>query len=179
MKLNQVTIKDKTPLPLIREVINRLKEVWYFNKLDLIWEYNNIWIKEGDEWKAAFLTSKGLFKPQVIYFGLCNSSGTFQWIMNSIFWESLHKDILTKLYRQLCNSGKNNQETKRIDSSLFEDCRKTQSVFQECQVWFTPGWKSAEWTRRWVDLWNDLGFSLCAVPSVCRVVATSDEEGKV
>ena len=179
MKLNQVTIKDKTPLPLIREVINRLKEVWYFNKLDLIWEYNNIWIKEGDEWKAAFLTSKGLFKPQVIYFGLCNSSGTFQWIMNSIFWESLHKDVLTKLYRQLCNSGKNNQETKRIDSSLFEDCRKTQSVFQECQVWFTPGWKSTEWTRRWADLWNDLGFSLCAVPSVCHVVATSDEEGKV
>ena len=44
-----------------------------------------------------------------------------------------------------------------------------------CQARFTPGWKSAEWTRRWADLWNDLGFSLCAAPSVCRVVATSDE----
>jgi len=41
-KLNQVTIKDKTPLPLIGEVINKLKEVRYFNKLDLIWGYNNI-----------------------------------------------------------------------------------------------------------------------------------------
>ena len=41
-KLNQVTIKDKTPLPLIREVINKLKEAKYFNKLDLIWEYNNV-----------------------------------------------------------------------------------------------------------------------------------------
>jgi len=41
-KLNQVTIKDKTPLPLIGEVIDKLKEVRYFNKLDLIWEYNNI-----------------------------------------------------------------------------------------------------------------------------------------
>ena len=41
-KLNQVTIKDKTLLPLIREVINKLKEVKYFNKLDLIWEYNNV-----------------------------------------------------------------------------------------------------------------------------------------
>ena len=48
-KLNQVTIKDKTPLPLIREVIDKLKEVKYFNKLDLIWEYNNVQIKEGDE----------------------------------------------------------------------------------------------------------------------------------
>jgi len=41
-KLNQVTIKDKTLLPLIEEVINKLKEAKYFNKLDLIWEYNNI-----------------------------------------------------------------------------------------------------------------------------------------
>jgi len=41
-KLNQVTIKDKTPLPLIGEVIDKLKEAKYFNKLDLIWGYNNI-----------------------------------------------------------------------------------------------------------------------------------------
>ena len=41
-KLNQVTIKDKTPLPLIREVIDKLKESKYFNKLDLIWGYNNV-----------------------------------------------------------------------------------------------------------------------------------------
>jgi len=41
-KLNQVTIKDKTPLPLIGEVIDKLKETKYFNKLDLIWGYNNI-----------------------------------------------------------------------------------------------------------------------------------------
>jgi len=84
-KLNQVTIKDKMPLPLIGEVIDKLKKVKYFNKLDLIWGYNNVWIKEGDEWKAAFLTNKGLFKPQVMYFGLCNSPETFQRMMNSIF----------------------------------------------------------------------------------------------
>ena len=41
-KLNQITIKDKTPLPLIGEVIDKLKKVRYFNKLDLIWGYNNI-----------------------------------------------------------------------------------------------------------------------------------------
>ena len=41
-KLNQVTIKDKTVLPLIGEVIDKLKEVKYFNKLDLIWGYNNV-----------------------------------------------------------------------------------------------------------------------------------------
>ena len=62
-KLNQVTIKNKIPLPLIGEVINKLKEARYFNKLDLIWEYNNVRIKEGDKWKATFLTNKRLFKP--------------------------------------------------------------------------------------------------------------------
>ena len=82
------------PLPLIGEVIHKLKEAKYFNKLDLIWEYNNVQIKEGDEWKTAFLTNKGLFKPQVIYFELCNSLGTFQRMMNSIFRKLLHEGVL-------------------------------------------------------------------------------------
>ena len=77
-KLNQVIIKNKIPLLLIREVIDKLKEAKYFNKLDLIWKYNNIWIKEEDEWKAAFLTNKGLFKSQVMYFGLYNFPEIFQ-----------------------------------------------------------------------------------------------------
>ena len=93
-KLNQVTIKDKMPLPLIGEVINKLKEAKYFNKLDLIWGYNNVRIKEGNEWKAAFLTNKGLFELQVMCFGLCNSPETFQRMMNSIFRELLHEGVL-------------------------------------------------------------------------------------
>ena len=93
-KLNKVTIKDKMPLPLIEEVIDKLKEARYFNKFDLIWGYNNVQIKQRDKWKAAFLTNKGLFEPQVMYFGLCNSLGIFQRIMNSVFWELLHEGIL-------------------------------------------------------------------------------------
>ena len=93
-KLNQVTIKDKTLLPLIGEVIDKLKEAKYFNKLDLIWGYNNVRIKEEDKQKAAFLTNKGLFEPQVIYFELCNFPGIFQWMMNNIFQELLHEGVL-------------------------------------------------------------------------------------
>ena len=48
-KLNQITIKNKMPLSLIGEVIDKLKEARYFNKLDLIWRYNNVQIKEGDK----------------------------------------------------------------------------------------------------------------------------------
>ena len=93
-KLNQVTIKNKMPLPLIGEVIDKLKEARYFNKLDLIWEYNNIQIKEGEKWKAAFLMNKGLFELQVMYFGLCNSPGMFQRMINSIFWKLLYEGVL-------------------------------------------------------------------------------------
>ena len=70
-------IKDKILLSLIREVIDKLRESQYFNKLDLIQEYNNIQIKEGDKWKATFLTNKNLFEPQVMYFELYNLLGTF------------------------------------------------------------------------------------------------------
>ena len=86
-KLNQVTIKNKMPLPLIGEVIDKLKEAKYFNKLNFIWGYNNMQIKKGDKWKVAFLTNKGSFKPQIMYFRLCNSPGTFQRMINSIFQE--------------------------------------------------------------------------------------------
>ena len=47
--------------------------------------YNNIRIKKGDEWKAAFTTNRGLFEPQVMFFGLTNSPATFQALMNTIF----------------------------------------------------------------------------------------------
>lgn len=70
-------IKNKIPLLLIGKVINKLKETQYFNKLDLIWKYNNIQIKKGDEWKAVFLTNKGLFEPQVMYFRPYNLPRTF------------------------------------------------------------------------------------------------------
>jgi hypothetical protein len=49
------------------------------------WGYNNIHIKEGDEWKAAFLTSEGLFELLVMFFGLTNSPATFQMMINMEF----------------------------------------------------------------------------------------------
>ena len=75
--MNQYTIKDKISLSLIGKVVDKLKDAKYFNKLDLIWDYNNIWIKKEDKWKAALLMNKGLFEPKVIYFELYNSLDTF------------------------------------------------------------------------------------------------------
>ena len=51
--LNKYTVKNNYPHSLISQLIDKLKEVKMFAKMDLQWGYNNIWIKEGDEWKAA------------------------------------------------------------------------------------------------------------------------------
>jgi len=52
--LNAMTVKNKYPLPLISELINKLRGAKYFTKLDVQWGFNNVWMKEGDEWKATF-----------------------------------------------------------------------------------------------------------------------------
>ena len=56
-KLNEMTIKNRYPIPLISELIDTLQNACYFTKLDIRWGYNNIRIKEGDEYKAMFQTS--------------------------------------------------------------------------------------------------------------------------
>jgi hypothetical protein len=84
-KLNEATIKNQYPLPLIGELIDKLKGVKHFTKLDVQWGYNNVQIKEGDKWKAAFRMNIGLFKPTVMFFRLMNSPATFQAMMNNLF----------------------------------------------------------------------------------------------
>src|SRR6266481_7636476 len=81
-KLNAITVKNTHLLPLVLDIINKISEAKakYFTKLD-------VHIKEGDEWKAAFHTNRGLFEPLVMYFGLTNSPATFQMMMNDIFKE--------------------------------------------------------------------------------------------
>ena len=84
-KLNNITIKNCYPLPLASDIINQLHQAKYFTRFDVHWGYNNIHIKEGDKWKATFVTNRGLFKPKVMFFGLTNSPVMFQSLMNSIF----------------------------------------------------------------------------------------------
>jgi hypothetical protein len=91
--------KNKNMSPLIPQTINRLSGCTLFTKFDVQWGYNNVHIKDGDKWKAAFLTPEGLFKPTVMFFSLTNSPATFQMMMNMIFrkevsqgWLSVYMD---------------------------------------------------------------------------------------
>jgi len=89
--LNSITIKNKYPLPLISDLIDKLKNATIFTKFDVRWGYNNVCIRPGDEWKAAFKTNRGLFKPRVMFFGLTNSPATFQAMMNKIFAKEIRE----------------------------------------------------------------------------------------
>jgi len=77
-------IKNNYLLPLILDLINSIGKKRVFTKIDLRWGYNNVRIKEGDEWKAAFLISEGSFEPTVMFFGSTNSPAMFQTIMNDL-----------------------------------------------------------------------------------------------
>jgi hypothetical protein len=78
-KVNAWTVCNQYPLPLIRDLIRNLGRAIVFTKFDIRQGYNNIRIKEGDEHKAAFnKTRHRLFKPMVMYLGLCNLPTTFQ-----------------------------------------------------------------------------------------------------
>ena len=80
--LNSVTIKDRCPLPLIGETLDRLCGARYYTRLDLKDAYHRLRIREGDEWKTAFRTRYGHFEYLVMPFGLANAPATFQAYIN-------------------------------------------------------------------------------------------------
>ena len=94
--INKWIKKNRNVSPLIPQVIDHLSRCTKFTIIDIHWGYNNIWIKEGDEGKAAFLTHEGLFEPMVMFFRLTNSPATFQMMMNTIFWK---EDGFTDLHK--------------------------------------------------------------------------------
>ena len=83
--VNKFTVKNSYSLPLISDLVDNMDTKRVFTKMDLRWGYNNVRIKEGDEWKAAFTMHIGSFEPVVMFFGLTNSLATFQTMMNDIF----------------------------------------------------------------------------------------------
>ena len=82
--LNEGTIKNRYPLPLIRETLMRLSKARYYTTLDVRGAYNLLRVAEGDEWKTAFRTRYGLFESLVMPFGLTNAPADFQCFINNV-----------------------------------------------------------------------------------------------
>ena len=100
-----------------------------FSKLDIHWEYNNVWIKEGDEWKAAFRTNRGLFELMVMFFGLTNSLATFQTMMSDILRDLINEGHVTVYLDDiLIFSDDLDRKSTRLNSSHSGESRMPSSA---------------------------------------------------
>src|SRR5947209_16928940 len=82
--LNKYTVKNNYPIPLIEELMDKLKGCNCFTKLDLRLGYTNVCIREGDEWKTIFTTSGRTYESMVMFFRQTNALTTFQTMMNKL-----------------------------------------------------------------------------------------------
>ena len=95
-ELNNITVKNSYPLPLIGEMQDCLQKAKWFSKFDIPGAYNRIRIKEGEEWKTAFRTRLGHYEYRVMPFGLTNAPATFQSFINNVLQEYL--DVFATAY---------------------------------------------------------------------------------
>ncbi|KAK6218056.1 reverse transcriptase domain protein [Colletotrichum tabaci] len=95
-QLNDITIKNSYPLPLITELRDLLYGAKWFTALDLKGAYNLIRIKEGEEWKTCFRTRRGNYEYLVMPFGLTNAPASFQTMINHVLREYL--DVFVVVY---------------------------------------------------------------------------------
>jgi len=111
-----------------------------FTKIDLRWGYNNVRIKESDEWKAAFTTHVGSFKLVVMFFGLMNSPATFQTMMNDIFRDLINKgDVAIFIDNVLVGT-----EMEEGHDELVEEILRR---LEEHDLYVKP--EKCEWKKRW------------------------------
>jgi hypothetical protein len=133
--LNTITRKNRYLLPLVDDLIHCLKGAKYFTKLDVRWGYNNVRIREGDKWKAAFRTNRRLFEPLVMYFGLTNSPATFQTMMNEIFHDLILDGVVCIYLDDILIFTNSKEEHDRITHMVLERLRqhKLYLRFDKCE----------------------------------------------
>ena len=134
--LNNLTIKNRYPLPLIGESLDRLGRAKRFTQLDLTSAYHRMRIREGDEWKTAFRTRYGHFEYQVMPFGLTNAPASFQGYINKILAEKL--DIFVIVYLDDILIYTNDDRDRHVSAVwwVLEQLRKFSLFANLKKCWF-------------------------------------------
>ncbi|KAJ1181206.1 hypothetical protein NDU88_006416 [Pleurodeles waltl] len=116
--LNRITIKDRYPLPLIKDILEAVRGAKRFTKLDLRGAYHLLRVREGDEWKTAFRTPFGHYEYRVMPFGLTNAPSIFQRFMDSIFSDLLQQTVVVYLDDILIYSVHPEEHSKHVRQVL-------------------------------------------------------------
>ena len=113
-KLNKVTIKNRYPLPRIDDLLDQLKGVVVFLKIDMRLGYHQIRIKEEDNYKTTFKTRYGHYEFVVVPFGLSNAPTTFMRLMNRVLCPYLDKFFIVFIHDILVYSKNEEEHVKNL-----------------------------------------------------------------
>jgi len=134
--LNEVTVKNKYPLPRINILFDQLVGAKFFSKIDLRLGYHQIKIREEDISKTAFSTRYGLYEYTVMSFGLTNVPAYFMYLMNYIFFEELDVFVIIFIDVILIFSKTKEKHAKHI-RIVFQKLRdhRLYAKFSKCEFW--------------------------------------------
>jgi hypothetical protein len=136
--LNEVTIKNKYPLPWIKDLFNQMKGAGIFLKIDLTSGYYQLKIRESDIPKTTFHTRYGLYKYTVMSFGLTNVPVYFMFLVNKVFMEYLDKLVVVFIDDILIflNTEEEHETNLRL---VLEKLRAHQlyAKFTKCKFWLS------------------------------------------
>ena len=135
-QLNQVTIKNKYPLPRIDDLFDQLKGSSLFLKIDLRSGYHQVRIREQDIQKTAFGTPQGHYEFLVMPFGLTNAPAVFMDLMHRVFREYLDKFVIVFIDDILVYS-KDEEEHKEHLGIVLQTLRDHQlfAKLSKCDFW--------------------------------------------
>jgi hypothetical protein len=134
--LNEVTIKNKYPLPWINDLFDQLHGACVLSKIDLWSGYHQLKIQESDIPKTAFITRYGLYKYMVMSFGLTNSPTYFMYLMNKEFMEYMDKFIVVFIDDILVYSKNEEEHTEHLHLVLQKlQEHQLYAKLSKCEFW--------------------------------------------
>jgi hypothetical protein len=136
--LNEVTIKNKYPLPRIEDMFDQLRGASVFSKIDLRSGYHQLRIRSSDIPKTAFITKYGLYEFTVMSFGLTNAPAFFMNLMNSVFMDYLDKFVVVFIDDILIYSRSEEEHADHLRMVLLRlQEHQLYAKLSKCEFWIS------------------------------------------